>query len=202
MTDEKAFAPAAERNRNPILEVLREVLPETGLVLEIGSGTGQHVAHFAQALTGLEWQPTEYDETRLESIRAWVLESGVSNVRPVTRLDARDEHWPVHRVDGIYCANVIHISPWSVAEGIFRGAERHLSDFGSLVLYGPFRFNGDWTADSNRAFDERLHVLNPEWGIRDVSDLQSLATQQGLHLSQVIDRPANNHCLIFQREST
>ena len=196
MNPEKAFAPAAERNRAPILEVLSSCLSD-GLVLEIGSGTGQHTAYFSSALPRIEWQPTEYDETRFDSIRAWVADSGAENVRPVVHLDARSNVWPVDTVDAIYSANVIHISPWTVTQGIFAGAERTLKPRGHLVLYGPFRFDGVWRAQSNQAFDERLRSLNPTWGVRDIEDIKSIAQQHGLSLRKTVECPANNHCLIF-----
>lgn len=195
----KQHAPAAERNRDPILDVLRRELPESGVVLEIASGTGQHAVHFAQALPEIVWQPSDLDPVALASIEAYRADAALSNLRPPVELDARREEWPLDELDAIVCINMIHISPWASLEGLFAGAARRLPDGGPLVLYGPFRFDGRFTAPSNEAFDASLKARNPSWGIRDVRDLDALGEKVGLGRQNLVDMPANNHVLVFRR---
>lgn len=196
----KQFAPAAERNRAPILEVLQAVLPPRGLVLEIGCGTGQHAAYFATALPHLDWQPTDR-EPMTGSVAAWAAEAGADNVRPALALDAAAEDWPVDAADAVYCANVIHISPWPTAQGLFAGAARRLPTAAPLVLYGPFRFGGRFLADSNAAFDASLRARDPRWGVRDLDDVKALAAEHGLRFDRLVERPANNHVVVFRRDA-
>jgi hypothetical protein len=195
----KLFAPAAERNRAPILDVLRRVLPIQGHVLEIASGTGVHAAFMAQHLPHIVWQPSDPDPEALESIEAYRAELNTPNLRAPLRLDACAQPWPIDRADAVVCINMIHIAPWDACEGLFRGARRHLGSRRLLYLYGPFRFDGEFTAPSNAAFDASLRERNPAWGVRDVSDLRVLARENELSLEETVPMPANNHSLIFRR---
>ncbi|HRI68743.1 MAG TPA: DUF938 domain-containing protein [Polyangium sp.] len=195
----KRHAPAAERNKNPILDVLREFISEPKFVLTIAEGSGQHVVFFAEHLPQATFQPTDVDPTALASIAAYVAEGGFPNVRPPLALDAMAETWPVEHADIILCINMIHISPWIATEGLFRGAARILPEFGYLITYGPYRFSGEFTAPSNQEFDASLRGRNPEWGVRDVDDLRMLASAHGLMLEGTVPMPANNHCLVFAR---
>jgi SAM-dependent methyltransferase len=200
MTIESAqSAPAAERNREPILAVLQRVLPPTGLALEIASGTGQHVVHFAKALPKWTWQPSELDPQMRQSIAAWVSETGVANVLPPLDLDVSRADWPVERADAVLCINMIHISPWRATEHLLAGCERLLGPGGILFLYGPYRRSGRHTAPSNEAFDESLRQRNPQWGLRDLETVEETANQHGLALSEVVEMPANNLSVVFVR---
>jgi SAM-dependent methyltransferase len=170
-------APPAERNKGPILDVLKRVLPERGLVLEIASGTGQHTAHFAQALPALEFQPTEADGEMLPSIAAWC--EGLANVRAPFTFDIGQLPWPVERADAILCINMIHIAPWQATLDLMKGAARTLGDGGVLVLYGPYRRAGAHTAPSNEEFDASLRSRNSEWGIPILRKLRRLPKSTG-----------------------
>src|SRR6202142_3638792 len=172
-------AAATERNRDPILEVLRGVLPLTGLVLEIASGTGQHVAYFARALPALRWQPSDASSSHLESIRAWSAASGANNIASPLVLDVDRVPWPIAHADAVMSINMIHIAPWSAAEALFQGAARLLPVAGVLYIYGPFKRGGRHTAPSNQGFDERLRGEDPRWGVRDVDELAVLASSNG-----------------------
>lgn len=198
--DRRRHAPAAERNRGPILDVLRRVLPpRRGTVLEIASGTGQHVAHFASALPALTWQPSDRDDEGFASIVAWCADAGATNARPPIILDVTHEPWPVTRVDAIVCANMIHIAPWEACLGLLRGAGRHLTDDGVLVLYGPYKIGGAHTAPSNAAFDDDLRARDPRWGVRDLDDVAGVARENGLTLGERVAMPANNFMVVFRR---
>jgi hypothetical protein len=202
MTDvsNKRHAPATDRNRDPLLAVLKRVLPERGLVLEIASGSGQHAVYFSAHLPDHTWQPTDADPTARESIAAWSAEAALPNLRAPLALDASAGNWPVAEADAVVCINMVHIAPWSAACGLFTGAARVLPPHGVLLLYGPYRFDGAFTAPSNEAFDASLRAQDPAWGVRDVRDLESLARDNGLALDEVIALPANNHCLVFRRK--
>lgn len=197
----KRFAPATDRNRAPILEVLRGVMPERGLVLEIASGTGQHAVYFGGALPGVLWQPSDPDAESRASIDAWRAESGLSNVRPALELDVSREDWGVEAADAIVCINMIHISPWSSCEALMRGAARLLPAGAPLYLYGPYRFDGAFTAPSNEAFDASLRARDPSWGVRDLSDVTAAALASGFDREAVIPMPANNHSVVFRRRA-
>lgn len=199
--DHRRYAPAAERNRGPILEVLRRVLPARGTVLEIASGTGQHVAHFAAALPALAWQPTDRSDADFASIVAWCADANATNVRPPLVLDTTSEEWPVGTVDAIFNANMIHIAPWAAGLGLLRGAARHLPPDGVLVLYGPFRVHGAHTAPSNAAFDAELRARDPAWGVRDLDEVARVAATHGLVLAEQVAMPANNLSVAFHRRS-
>ena len=191
-------AAATERNRGPILDVLRAVLPPAGLVLEIASGTGQHAAFFAPAFAGVRWQPSDTSERMLESIRAWSAAAGAGNLLPPVLLDVEREPWPVDRADAIVNINMVHIAPWSAAEALVQGAARRLPASGVLFLYGPFKRGGQHT-ESNQRFDERLRGEDPRWGVRDVDDLQTLASSAGFAAPEIVPMPANNFSLVFRR---
>lgn len=191
--------PAAERNKEPILAALRSSLPPSGLVLEIASGTGQHVVHFANALGALTWQPSDPDTEFRTSIAHRIQEEALQNVRTPLDLDVLDTPWPVSGVDAVLCINMIHVTPWEATRALIRGSGEILSAGGGLFLYGPYRRNGAHTAPSNEAFDTRLRGQNPEWGIRDLEEVEQLGTRSGLRLETVIEMPANNLSLVFRR---
>jgi hypothetical protein len=192
-------SPSVARNREPILAVLRRVLPERGHVLEIASGTGEHAVYFAAALPNLLWQPTDQDPLALRSIAAHRADSGLANLAPPMRLDASAPDWPVSHADAVLAINMVHISPWSATEGLMRGSERILPLSGILYLYGAYKENGGHTAPSNAVFDESLRVRHPDWGVRDVGDVARLADTHGLVLVERIPMPANNLSLVFRR---
>lgn len=194
----RQHAPATQRNREPILAVLDRVLPETGLVLEIASGTGEHATYFAPQLPGVVWQPTDADPAALQSIAAWTAELGATNVRPPLVLDVTAPTWPVESADAIFCANMIHIAPWEATLGLVRGAGRILPAGGLLVLYGPFMIDHRHTAPSNAAFDESLRSRNPAWGVRDLGDIAEAARSHGLALLERVEMPANNFTVVFE----
>jgi SAM-dependent methyltransferase len=196
---ERQHAPATTRNREPILEVCRRVLPREGTVLEIASGTGEHVVWFAQQLPALTFQPSDVDPRALASIEAWIAHTGVGNVKPPIRLDVCEEPWPLERVEAVFNANMIHIAPEAVAGGLMRGAGQVLAPGGVLVVYGPFRIRGAHTAPSNAAFDADLRQRDPRWGVRDLEAVVALALASGLALEERVPMPANNQTLIFRR---
>jgi len=205
--DERLRAPAVQRNREPLADVLSQVLPERGLVLEIASGSGEHACHFAARLPGLIFQPSDPDERARRSIAAWIAHEGLENIRPALALDAgASEDWPLETFASppLVCLlniNMIHISPWSACRGLLRGAERALSAGAKLVLYGPYRRGGRHTAPSNAAFDADLRSRNPDWGVRDLEKVVDCARDHGLRLERVIAMPANNLSVVFRRES-
>ncbi len=194
----KQVYPAADRNREPIAEALRAVLPEQGRVLEIASGTGQHVVHFAARFPRLTFLPSDMDPELRASVAAYVGEAGLSNVEPPRNVDVTAEGWE-EPVDAVICSNMIHIAPWAATLGLFRGASRCLAAGAPLVLYGPFRFSGQFTSPSNETFDLSLRERNPEWGVRDVADLTEVAAANGFALEATVAMPANNHVLVFRR---
>lgn len=199
VTAGKRHAPATLRNRDAIVEVLAAVLPATGLVLEIASGSGEHVVHFANAFQALEWQPSDPDADALASIAAWRGEAALPNLHVPMMLDAAAERWPVGAVDAILCINMVHISAWEATLGLMRGAGRVLSAGGLLYLYGPFLREGVDTAPSNLAFDKSLRARDPHWGLRSVDAVGDAATAQGLKLEQLVEMPANNLSLMFRK---
>lgn len=199
MTDDRQRAPAAARNRDPILAVLRGVLPQAGTVLEIASGSGEHIMHFAAAMPGLVFQPSDPNPEARSSIAAWAAESGLANLRPPLALDAAAPSWPVTAADAVLCINMIHISPWAATEGLVRGAAAILPPGGLLYLYGPYRRAGVATAPSNEAFDRDLHGRNPAWGLRDLEAVTALAAAAGFSGPAVTEMPANNLSVVFRR---
>jgi SAM-dependent methyltransferase len=195
----RQHAPSAERNREPILAVLERVLPATGTVLEIASGTGQHAIHFAAALPDLVWQPSDLDGEARASIAAWTAHSGLTNVRPPLAIDVRDASWGIEAAAAIVCINMIHISPWASAQGLIGGAGRLLGPGGVLFLYGPYRRGGAHTAPTNAAFDDQLQSRNPAWGVRNMEDVVALAEAAGFDADEPIAMPANNFSLVFRK---
>ncbi len=194
----KQHAPATERNRDAIRDVLARELPETGTVLEIASGSGQHAAFFAAELPHLFFIPSDVEPAHLESIRAYQAD-GPANILPPREIDVRSHAWQVGPVDAIFNANMIHISPWAACVGLIDGVRRNLAPGGVLVLYGPFRFEGRHTSESNAQFDDSLRAQNPEWGVRDAEDVIALARTADILFRERVAMPANNYCLIFDR---
>ncbi len=199
MHNRRLFAPAAARNRGPILDVMRDVLPAEGLVLEIASGTGEHVIHLATHLPKLQFQPSDLDPDARRSIAAWIDEAGLGNVRAPIALDASASVWPVAQADAILCVNMIHISPWVATEGLFAGARALLPPGAPLCLYGPYKRDGAHVAPSNVAFDAGLRAQNAAWGVRDLEAVAACAAAAGFGEPQVIAMPANNLSVIFRR---
>jgi SAM-dependent methyltransferase len=206
--DGRLDAAAFHRNHEPIWAVLQKFLAgKSGDVAEVGSGTGQHVVHFAKHTPDIIWWPSDLNERHLKSIEAWRAHTGLPNIRPPLRIDLTDPAWCPAMHDGsgpvellaVFCANVIHIAPWRVAEGLFAGAGRYLRSDGRLFLYGPFKREGKHTAMSNAVFDTSLREQDAEWGVRDIADLEKLAAGVGLALVETVPMPANNMILVFGR---
>lgn len=191
--------PAAGRNRDVILAVLRRHLPATGSVLEIASGSGEHGLYFSRELPGVEWRPTDPDAAALDSIATWRAQEGPPNLLEPLALDAALADWPVEAADAVVCINMIHISPWAATQGLMAGAGRILGAGGVLYTYGPYREAGVQTAPSNEAFDESLKSRNPDWGLRDVEAVSAEAGRHGLRLIERVEMPANNLSLVFRK---
>jgi SAM-dependent methyltransferase len=207
-SDGRLDAPAFHRNHQAIRATLQLFLAgKSGDVVEAGSGTGQHVVDLARHFPEIIWWPSDLNDQHLKSIAAWRAHAGLANIRPPLRIDLSDPAWCPEMHDGsgpanllaVFCANVIHIAPWRVAEGLFAGAGRYLREAGRLFLYGPFKRGGKHTAMSNAVFDTSLREGNPEWGVRDVEALEELAAGAGLVLIEAIEMPANNLTLVFER---
>jgi SAM-dependent methyltransferase len=196
---EALAAPAVARNREAILAALRDVLPASGTVLEVASGTGEHVVHFAAALPALTWQPSDPEPAYRRSIAAHARAAGLANLRPPLDLDAASAPWPIRRTDAILCINMIHIAPWAATLGLMEQAGRILAPGGPLFLYGAFRENGRHTTDSNAAFDADLQMRDPRWGVRDLEAVVRVAEDRGLRLDRRMALPANNLGLVFRR---
>ena len=200
-----AFSPAAERNKQPILEALLQVLPARGQALEIASGTGQHVAWFAQHMPQWTWQPTDTHADALHSIAAYAAESALVNVRQAVLLDVLRKPWldgtepEVQQFDAIYCANMLHISPWETCAALMQGSALYLAPGGRLITYGPYLEDDVPTSQGNRDFDQSLRSQNAAWGLRRREDVEAQAAQAGLHLMQRIAMPANNLLLLWGR---
>jgi SAM-dependent methyltransferase len=195
--DARRFAPAAARNREPILDVLRAHLPASGTALEIASGSGEHAVAFAAAFPTLVWQPSDPDPANRASIAAWIAAEGTPNLLPPIDLDATAEIWPLATADAVVCINMIHIAPWAACLGLLRGAARLLAPGGLLYLYGPFKRDGMHTAPSNEAFDESLRARDPAWGVRDLGEVCQAA--EGFALAATVAMPANNLSVLFRR---
>jgi hypothetical protein len=191
--------PAAERNKGPILEVLQRVLPKHGMVLEIASATGQHVEHFARAMSNLTWQPSDYDEEHLTTLRERVQRAALTNLLSPIFLDATSATWPLTEADALYNANMIHISPWAVTVGLFAGSGRLLKTGAPLVTYGPYSVDGQHVSESNATFDASLKARDPSWGVRDVTEVAKVAGENGFRLEERVSMPANNFSLIWRR---
>ncbi|CAN5846237.1 DUF938 domain-containing protein [soil metagenome] len=206
MADFRQYAPATERNRQPILEVLQQVLPPSGTVLEIASGTGEHITFFAPRLGHLQWLPTERQALLRESIQAWGEALPAANLRlPALDLDVSDRPWPVETdalpepITAIININMIHISAWEMCGHLMAGAERILPAGCVLYLYGPFKREGQHTAPSNETFDQMLRDQNPDWGVRDLEEVEAIAQMHGLQLEKMLPMPANNFSVVFRR---
>jgi SAM-dependent methyltransferase len=192
---------APERNKGPILDVLKRVLPKTGRVLEIASATGQHIAHFARELPALVWQPSDVSEEHLGQLRARWEHVGLENLLKPIRLDVTTSPWPILRADAIYNANMIHISPWETTPALFRGAQSVLPLGGVLVTYGPYAVDGEHTSESNAEFDASLRARDSEFGVRDVMKMAEVAQERGFLLEEKVTMPANNFCLVWRKHA-
>jgi hypothetical protein len=197
--DGKWFIPAAERNKGPILDVLARVLPRRGVVLEIASGTGQHVIQFAKALSGLTWQPSDPDAELRESIALRIGEEQLTNVNLPIDLDVTRLPWPLQAADAVVCINMIHVAPWSATLALLEGTQALLQTELVLFLYGPYRRFGQHTSKSNEQFDTDLRAHDPEWGLRDLEAVSEAAAASGFVLAEIVEMPANNFGLIFKR---
>ena len=200
----KRSAPATERNREAILSVLHDYLPNQGTVLEIASGTGQHAVFFAQHLTPRFWLPSDLDPTNIASIAAWRVEAGAANLLLPRQLDVRDSSWLIDcdlpaPISAIVNINMLHISPWSCCEALFAGAAEVLNQSGVVILYGPFKRDGLHTAPSNAAFDEQLRSQDSAWGVRDLKAVVDIAVEQGFACQNVIEMPVNNLSVVFDK---
>ncbi len=196
---EKRLSEACERNKEPILTVLKEVFPEQGLVLEIASGTGQHAIHFASNLSNITWQPSDIDPELRGSVEAWQAEYKLENLNPPIHLDVTSETWPIQNADAMMCANMIHIAPWEACIGLLDGAGHILPEGGILCLYGPYKVGGKHTAPSNETFDQSLRARDASWGIRNLDDVALEARRRGLHLIKTVKMPSNNFCVIYRK---
>ena len=198
-------SPAAERNQGPILAQLLALLAPTGAALEIASGTGQHAAHFAAALPGWRWQPTDLQDTHFDSITGWAQKAGAANVQEPLRLDVQRSVWPTDAApfatpfDLVFCANMLHIAPWACCAGLMQGAARHLAPDGYLVTYGPYLEDAVPTSPGNQAFDASLRAQDAAWGIRRIEDVRAVAADAGLVLQARHALPANNLLLVWAR---
>ncbi len=197
--DARCYAPAAARNRDVILKTLRQHLPERGHVLEIASGSGEHITYFARARPGLTFQPSDPDPVCRPSIDAWTRHHGLTNVAPAITLDTRQNFSPSNRVDIVICINMIHIAPWSATVGLMRNTATLLPTGGLLFLYGPFRRYAAHTAPTNEKFDSDLRIQNPEWGIRDLEAVTKLAKDHGFSMLMAEAMPSNNFSVVFKR---
>lgn len=198
-TDARLRAPSAQRNRDAILAILRDVLPASGLVLEVASGSGEHAVHFAGALPGLTFQPSDPSPDAAASIAAWTAESGLGNILAPLIVDATAPDWPLEAADAILCINMIHIAPWAAAEGLFRHAGRLLRQGQPLYLYGPYRRPGRPLEAGNAAFDESLRSRDPAWGLRDLDAVAGLGAANGFGTAEIVEMPANNLSVIFRK---
>ena len=202
----KRYAPATERNRAPLLAVLQSQLPATGVVLEIAAGSGQHAAYFAPRLAPRLWLPTDVGAANLASISEWCAEVDGDGLLPTQHLDVLDAVWAVEQqalpevVSAIVNINMLHIAPWACCHGLFAGAKRILGDAGVVLIYGPFKQQGQHTSVSNEQFDASLRTENTEWGIRDIKAVTEVALEAGFECVETIPMPANNQVLVFHRQ--
>lgn len=204
--DKRSFSPSAARNRDPIFQCLIDRLPQSGTILEIASGTGEHAAHFSPLLPHLNWQPSVYEQAHRHSVDAWQITSGADNFLDCLLLDATSNAWPIEQGDyshapitGLFNANMIHISPWNVCEGLMAGAGRVLENGGILFLYGPFKIDGAHTSDSNMLFEKWLTDQNNEFGVRDLEQVMEVAVKNGLDHVESCEMPSNNFMQIFKK---
>ena len=199
MTDHRQYAPATLRNRDFILEVLRDVLPQSGVILEIASGSGEHVVHFASNFPNLVFQPSDREPEALRSIAAWTKATNVTNVRAPIVLDASQSVWPIASADGMICINMVHISPWEATLGLMKGAAAILAPASPFYLYGPYIREGFATVPSNPAFDRSLRDRNPSWGLRELEAVAAIAQSVGFSVPTITEMPANNLSVVFHR---
>jgi hypothetical protein len=198
--DKRPVSLSAERNKGPIADLLKRILPDRGTVLEISSGTVQHVVQFARMMPHLTWQPSERDEVSLGWIKQWMAAEALENILPPVRLDVTELPWQAGPAAAVVCLNMIHIAPWSAAEGLICGAETALDQGGILFLYGPYLRSNVQTSPSNMAFDSELRSRNPEWGLRNVEDVTRCAGFHGFGQPEIHEMPANNLSVIFRRQ--
>jgi len=202
-SDARLHAPATARNRDVILDVLKRHLPETGSLLEIAAGTGEHAAHMAGHFPGLHWQPTDIDPRHLDSIDAWRSHVGHRNILPARHFNLLEGDWPLDHLPAplaaVMAANLIHISPWAVAEALVSGAGQALAAGGTLYLYGPYKRGNEHTSESNEAFDASLKERDPAWGVRDMEVVMDLAAEAGFSAPEIVPMPANNFSLVFKK---
>jgi len=205
--DKRMYAPAAERNKDAIYACLKERLPKSGSLLEIASGTGEHAAHLCPLFPNIDWQATNFDEEHLTSAISWQEHCQLENFLPVLSLDACSDIWPVEKneythapFDALFNANMIHISPWAVCEGLFAGANRVLKTGGKLYLYGPFKLNGEHTSESNVKFEQWLKDKDPSFGVRDLADVIKVASANSLSHEESCGMPANNFIQVFVKK--
>jgi len=200
-SEARQHSPAAERNAGPILAVLQRYLPDTGRIVEIASGTGQHAAHFAAAFPRADWQPCDIDPNALASIRAWRGEVATPNLAEPIELDVHWRKWPIAQADGLVCINLLHIAPWTATQGLFEGASHIVTAGAPLLTYGPFRVGGAHVADSNTRFDAELQRRDPSWGVRDIEAVAEVGRANGFEPMETIVMPANNRMLAFRRQA-
>lgn len=196
--DERLHAPATLRNRDAIAEVLARELPDAGLVVEVASGSGEHVLHFARLFPALDWQPSDPDPLARASIAGWASDGASANLRPPLAIDAASPLWPVDRAEALLCINMTHISPWDATLGLFAGAARSLGQGAPLILYGPFLRDDVETAPGNLAFDAQLRARDARYGLRRVEDLDRVAAERGLARTALYRMPANNLTLVYR----
>lgn len=197
----KQHAPQADRNKGPIVDVLKRVLPDSGMALEVGSGTGQHIIHFARQFPSLVWQPSDYDQVSVASIESYRRESRLANVREPLLLEVRKRMWGHGQLDVVVAINLVHVTSWSVCEGLFDGARRHLRPAGVLFLYGPFKQNGGFTNADDAALDTALRTRNADWGLRDVEAVVALGTARNLLVEQAVDLPSGQLGIVFRKQA-
>jgi hypothetical protein len=200
MSDDRQYTPATLRNRDFILDVLRNVLPRTGVILEIASGSGEHIIHFARNFRALIFQPSDPEPAALLSVATWVKATGVTNVRAAIALDASQAVWPIASADGIICINMVHISPWEATMGLIKGAAAILPSSSPLYLYVPYIREGVATAPSNQAFDRSLRDRNPAWGLRNLEAVAAIVQSAGFSAPVITEMPANNLSVVFRRK--
>jgi cyclopropane fatty-acyl-phospholipid synthase-like methyltransferase len=197
--DARRYAPSSARNRDPLLQVLKSLLPQTGTILEIASGTGEHACYFAPAFGTAIWQPTDADESAIASIKAHRQADAPANLAPPLHLNVMEPEWHVGSVDAVLCVNMVHIAPWACCENLLQGCAHVLSPGAPLVLYGPFKQDGAHTAPSNAEFDQTLREQNAEWGIRDIAEIAEAGKARGLTVEDPIAMPSNNLCVILRQ---
>jgi cyclopropane fatty-acyl-phospholipid synthase-like methyltransferase len=195
----KQHTPHADRSKGPLVEILRRVLPDTGIALEVGSGTGQHIVHFATAFPTLEWQPSDYDQVACASIDSYRREARMKNLREPLLLEVRQKVWGHGHLDAVIAIHLVHVTSWSVCEGLFDGARRHLRPGGVLFMQGPFKQGGGFDSPENARLDATLRDKNRDWGLRDLEAVAALGTARGLLVEQVIDMPGGELATVFRK---